>query len=376
VPLSPPITGPAVASETSVNFLKQHHEVMVIQYQRGNLISGKFSLRQLVNILSIGIKLKFLKKSYDSVYLVISSTFWGNMRDMFFLLMMGSKLRRKTVFHLHGANIDRYFNAAPFWIRFLNKRLWSKVKNAIVLGETFKNIFNRYIPNDKIKIVKNFFNPYLLISEERLRTKFILVEKVNVLFLSNLIAEKGYELLLDAFMSLPEDIHSKAELHFAGEFDSFEGKALFLNKIKGRNNILYHGPVEGKEKQELLWNAHIFCLPTIHKYEGQPISILEAYSSGCVVLTTPNGGINDIFINDANGFFLAINMGLDRDRLEEKLREELREKLKMIIMDISNYKDMAYFNRNETMNKYTEEIYCKNVEKIFTDESIENQVMP
>ena len=39
-----------------------------------------------------------------------------------------------------------------------------------------------------------------------------------------------------------------------------------------------------------------------HVPEGQPISILEAYASGCVVITTDHGGIKDIFRNNVNGF--------------------------------------------------------------------------
>jgi glycosyltransferase involved in cell wall biosynthesis len=37
-------------------------------------------------------------------------------------------------------------------------------------------------------------------------------------------------------------------------------------------------------------------------FEGQPISILEAYASGCVVLATGQEGIRDIFDNGVNGF--------------------------------------------------------------------------
>ena len=65
--------------------------------------------------------------------------------------------------------------------------------------------------------------------------------------------------------------------------------------------------VEGEEKRNLLKQSHIFCLPTFHKFEGQPISILEAYASGCIVLTTANGGINEIFKNGTNGFLVNMD---------------------------------------------------------------------
>jgi glycosyltransferase involved in cell wall biosynthesis len=353
VPLPPPITGAAIASDSIVTYLRQHHNVLVMPYQRGNLISGKFSLKQLLRIIAIGVRLAIIEKRFDSVYLVISSTFWGNLRDLFFLDMMGYGLRNKTVLHLHVANIDRYLSGALPWIKYLNKKMLGSVNQAIVLGETFRNIFSGYISNDKIRILKNYFKHYLLAPEEHISKKFSSPAKINILFLSNLIKEKGYEVLLDAFLSLPESVRNKATLHFAGEIYSAHEKKSFITKINNRANIFYYGQVAGKEKRKLLKDCHIFCLPTFYKFEGQPISILEAYASGCIVLTTTTGGINDIFINDKNGFFVEIESA-----------SSLREKLEMLIINIDKYKNIANFNFKEASEKYTEEIFCKNMEAI------------
>jgi glycosyltransferase involved in cell wall biosynthesis len=63
----------------------------------------------------------------------------------------------------------------------------------------------------------------------------------------------------------------------------------------------YHGDssaciiVDGPGKKNLFSEAHIFCLPTYYPYEGQPIAILEAFASGCVVITTNHSGISDFF---------------------------------------------------------------------------------
>lgn len=352
VPLPPPITGAAIASETIVNYLKQSYDGVVIPYQRGNLISGRFSLRQFMRVLIIGIRLGLIRKNFDSVYFVISSSFWGNLRDLFFLFALGYKLRTKTVLHLHGANIDRYLRKAIFLIKYLNRRMLGDVRYGIVLGETFKNIFDGYVADNKIGIVKNYFTPSLLIDKASLLRKFNFPEKVNILFLSNLIREKGYELLLDAFLSLREEVRGRAILHFAGEMYSDKEKTLFLNKIKNKDNIFYHGPVAGNEKQELLWKTHIFCLPTYYRYEGQPISILEAYASGCIVLTTNNGGIRDIFRDGVNGFFIDIT------------KNKLREKLEMLIMNLDNYKHIAIYNFKEALEKYTAKRFCMEIEQI------------
>lgn len=357
VPQSPPISGAAIASETLINYLKRRHDVVTLPYQRGNLISGRFSAKQFFRIMIIGINVTLLKlrrNHFDSVYLIISSSFWGNLRDIFLLLLIGKKMRTKTVLHLHGANIDRYFSSVPFPLKWLNKRVMENVKSAIVLGETFNNIFDGYIARDKIQIVHNFVTHNLFIPKEKVDIKFEPLKKINILFLSNLIEEKGYKITLDAFLSLNENIREKTMLHFAGNFYSHIEESSFVEKIKNNPDIVYHGQVSGEEKKNLLWNAHIFCFPS-YFHEGQPISILESYASGCVVITTRTGGIIDIFVDKKNGFFI-----------ETKDTNSLREKLELLVLNMDKYKHIAKFNTKESL-KYTEKKYCEMMEAILAN---------
>jgi glycosyltransferase involved in cell wall biosynthesis len=75
----------------------------------------------------------------------------------------------------------------------------------------------------------------------------------------------------------------------------------FLKRIENVSGITYHGIVNEATKQVLFAKAHIFCLPSVF-FEGQPISILEAYASGCAVMTTGQDGIRDIFADGINGY--------------------------------------------------------------------------
>jgi glycosyltransferase involved in cell wall biosynthesis len=358
VPLSPPITGAALASENIIEYIRERHDVLVIPYQRGNLVSGKFSISQVVRIVMRGFRLLHARifKRFDVVYLVISSSFWGNIRDLLFLLIMGRKMREKLVVHLHGANFDCNLLKASKLRKWMNRILFNRVKAGIVLGESFADIFEGYIARDKIKIIKNFFDPELLIPGERIVAKFKSTARVRILYLSNLMKEKGYDLLLDAFLSLPAQIKARAQLDFAGNING-EDKAAFLDRIRNEPNISYHGSVVGKEKRELFWESHIFCLPTFYKYEGQPISILEAYASGCFVLTTNNGGIKDIFCDGKQG--LALN-----DSLLEIDIEKIMNILTKIITDIERCKDIAENNRLEAKNYYCKDTHMVSIERI------------
>src|SRR5262245_33135198 len=74
--------------------------------------------------------------------------------------------------------------------------------------------------------------------------------------------------------------------------------------------------VDDAAKRRLFAAAHVFCLPTA-MFEGQPISILEAYASGCAVIATGQRGIRDVFEDGVNGLELARR---DSDSITDCLR--------------------------------------------------------
>ena len=56
--------------------------------------------------------------------------------------------------------------------------------------------------------------------------------------------------------------------------------------------VHFNGFVSGDRKKELLNRAEVFVLPSYH--EGLPVSILEAMSYGCAIISTPVGGIPEV----------------------------------------------------------------------------------
>jgi len=103
-------------------------------------------------------------------------------------------------------------------------------------------------------------------------------------------------------VALDERARDAVTIDFAGEFESEAQKSQFLDRIEGFMQLRYHGVVHGDRKRQLLHGAHVFCLPTYFPYEGQPISLLEAYAAGCAVITTDHSGIFDVFTPEVNGY--------------------------------------------------------------------------
>ena len=233
------------------------------------------------------------------IYFHISESYYGNLKDLVIYTICSFNLKR-IVIHLHGGSIGKkLFEKNPI-IYSLNKFFLSRVKTIILTGPSHSDIFSSFISQEKIKYVYNFAQDEFFLTPQGVTVKFSREQELNLLFLSTISEMKGYGVLLDAFDLLQENEQSLIRINFAGPFENKLTEELFLNRIKGNSRISYHGSVSGDLKRRLLFEADIFCLPSFH-LEGQPISILEAYASGCFVITTNLGGTVDIFKDNVNG---------------------------------------------------------------------------
>jgi len=119
---------------------------------------------------------------------------------------------------------------------------------------------------------------------------------VRIVFLSRFVKSKGLNDLLEAlFKVTTEEEELQIQMDFIGNLD-FSDKHIinevqvftksiqtqFSNRITAR----IHGNALEVEKEKILYNADLFVLPTYH--EGFCIPILEALSSGCLVVTYDN----------------------------------------------------------------------------------------
>ncbi len=126
----------------------------------------------------------------------------------------------------------------------------------------------------------------------------------TILFMSRLVKEKGAAELIDAVACGMKSDWPDWRLVIAGDGPE---RADLENKIARQNlggSVSLVGYIVGSEKLELLERASIFALPTRYN-EGIPISVVEAMSAGCALLTTTAGGLGDVITDGENGAVLA-----------------------------------------------------------------------
>lgn len=339
----PPIHGLSKAVETLYNSrLKEKYH-----FSKINITDNRLIVKNIYRL---------IKSKADVIYLTIGQSRLGNLRDLIFLIIM--QLRRKPcIVHVHGGYyrilVDKDL---PSWQKRLNYKLVRGLAGGIVLGNSLKKIFKGMITDDKIFVCPNCVdNDYLADSiEEKIKLAGN-SKKLHVLYLSNFIASKGYREVLALARKFSEERNDKFVFHFAGKFYSLEDKEYFEKNSKGLNNTIFHGIVKGKSKIDLLRLCNIFILLTNYPNEGQPISILEALGNGMAVVTTNHAGIPEI-VSSENGFLCDKN-NIDIDKIYYYLMDCYNNR--------QQFQQICLHNFKEAQDKYTENQYINNMDKIF-----------
>ena len=204
---------------------------------------------------------------------------------------------------LGGANMNRLLDSELHPVIFkINRRFLKRIGGIIVEGQKQKETFSRVTDSNRVHIVPNFAEDFLFRTDTQISDKFQNFHPLKILFLSNLLPGKGHRELLNAFMEMSEEEKKLVQIDFAGKHSDDGFEQILEHACKQYPQITYHGSVGPEKKSELFSKAHIFCLPTYYPYEGQPFTIVEAYASGCAVITSLHSGIPQVFEDKVNGY--------------------------------------------------------------------------
>ncbi len=353
-PLPPPISGHTIAAQVLLEHLQRNHSVEVVNLIEGSKQDGTITLKRVVVVLVVIWRVMRASYRSDRLYFTISESIAGNIKDLFIYAAIG-KLISNSVIHLHGGSFGKHVVEKNYFLRKLNKFYLSKLASAIVSGPSHVSIFADLISFNKIYTIPNFAQDFMFADPKQIEQKFSESSAmVRVLYVSGMTSGKGYLRVLEAFETLNEFAKSRIRIDFAGKFDSEAEKREFIERVSLHAGIVYHGVISDQMKAHLYSQAHIFCLPTSY-LEGQPISIIEAYASGCVVLTTPRPGILDIFDSSVNGFVISSDNSI-----------LLKETLEMKCLDLTSLQIIAKNNRCVAEAKFREKTFCESVEAVMS----------
>jgi glycosyltransferase involved in cell wall biosynthesis len=353
-PIPPPINGQSKASNVLLQSIQENNEVTVINLSKTSLKSGFISFTRVIDIFYLLYKIWNKRRHNDIIYLSLAESTFGNIRDILIYLICYNDIKKVFVHMLGGAGMKEILINSKF-LKIPNRYFLKKIGGVFVEGEVNYNLFTQFVAKEKVHIVPNFAEDFLFVDDKEINKKFENIDKIQILYLSNLINGKGYKELVEAYFGLKYNIKNQINLVFVGGFENTEGESDFLAKILNEKDISYIGKfIDAMPKRDLYCKSHIFCLPTYYPFEGQPISILEAYSTGCVVITSNHSGIPFIFSHEKNGYMV-----------EKKSVQSLIEGITYLVEHKSTLSTIAFNNRDLAFSKYRTQIFQNNIKSIF-----------
>lgn len=347
-PVPPPFHGQSIAFK----------KAMEVRFEEKLLIDTSSPTNNLLEkILAGGLILIRLLKLFisnsrpDVIYFTCSRTISGSMRDVA-LLMLASTFKIPVVNHLHGADFNIFFQRSPNFYKKILKRSYKHVTNTIILSDAMRDQF-RMFPNLKLSVVNNFFEAELGLKAEEQET----VDRIDFLYLSNIMATKGIFLVLEAFKILQRegvDVH----LHIAGavlgdeELGPRETEKLFKEYLTLMNGVTYYKTVTGSNKARLLNKSSALLLPSYYKSEAVPLSIIEAMASGCGIICSRHNYLPSLVSGD-NGILV-----------EPRSVESLVHAMRHYAFDREKLKFHQQNNVKFAHANFSEKEYLLNLEKI------------
>jgi glycosyltransferase involved in cell wall biosynthesis len=261
-------------------------------------------------------------------HLPLSQGTWGFLRDAALIGLVRAH-RRRVYIQLHGSHLQAFVHGAPPPMRALIRVVLGAVHQAWALTPSLMGQFDGLVPDGRVTYVENVVDDAFGTAAHGRKNNG---RAIRVLFLSNLLPDKGVDDLISALRNVwGESRHW--EVRLVGEVTSGEERRLLAAIARlpdGSGSVRLLGPQYGRDKRAQYAWADLFVFPA-RQDEGQPLVLLEAMSAGNVIVATRQPGIEDTLTNGVEGLLvprsdpLALARTLTRLAHDPALRCELGE---------------------------------------------------
>jgi glycosyltransferase involved in cell wall biosynthesis len=244
------------------------------------------------------------------------------------------------VIHLRGGGFRDYWNTRSAPMTRVIDRMFDRARTIVVLGSFWSKVVTERRPAlaERIVVLPNA-------TARRPRRSGVRdpSSPVSILYLGRIERAKGTPELIEALSRLMRTPGWKAAI--VGDGDILEARAAATRAgLDGR--VQFPGWLDGDGVEERLNGADILVLPSFH--EGLPNAVVEAFSHGLAVVTTPVGALPDIVKDDDTGLLVqpgsvdSLTSALARLIEDEPLRRRLGENARLVHrekLDLDGYVD-------------------------------------
>ena len=271
----------------------------------------------------------------------------------------------KIVVHYHNKGVS---TRQDRWIdNWLYERFFKDLK-VILLAENLYEDVEKYVARENVMICPNGIpdvfrdenedenlteNPDDNPVSESLPIKGE-TEGISLLFLSNMLEEKGVWTLLEACRELKR---RGVPFHcdFVGGWKDVR-ETDFNLKIIGygmEDCVTAHGPKYGADKLSFFEKADVMVFPTYYHNECFPLVLLEGMMHGLPCISTDEGGIPAIIEDGETGYIV-----------KAKDSQLLASKIENLANDRPKCQNMGVAGRKRFLNNFTQEIFENRITEI------------
>ncbi len=292
-PIPPPFGGGEIMMLETIKALKSrgvdviHVNTSIREFNKDRM---KVNAASVVAYLKIYFSIyRVLKRNkFDAIYFSLSKKKPGFVRNIPYIILAASR-KVKVVGHIHGGEFEIMGNAILSYFA-------RKIDLVLVLSEELKfSLRKDFKPQTKIEYLCNGIE--IINDQQELRPSLN-----SLIYVGNLVPKKGIIRLARIFKSLCEK-HQDVVLNLVGEWHDDEVKRQFYSIVgSAKSKVIEHGYIPNEKVKEVMPSAGLLVHPT--EYDGQPISIIEAYAFGLPVVSTKIGGIPHMIDHEVNGFLV------------------------------------------------------------------------
>lgn len=278
----------------------------------------------------------------DLVYVTLSTGGIGFLKDALIVLLV-KLFSTKIVYHLHNTGVSKYQHKPVY--NFFYKKVFKNATVILLSKHLIKDV-SKYVDKENIRICANGLPNINQKGNVNAKPKNKII---RILFLSNLIEEKGVYVLLKACQILKQNSVPFSCAFVGNESDISKEDLLSQIKILDLDDhVEYLGPKFGDDKYEEYFKADIFAFPTYYNKETFGLVNIEAMQFSLPIISTAIGGIPDVVENNVAGFLVETNNS-----------KEVAEKLNTLIMNPKLRLEMGQKGYNNYTEKFTLAIFEK-----------------
>lgn len=266
----------------------------------------------------------------------------------FVIVIMLKAMGQKVVIHYHNKGVTTRQN--KLLDNYLYKCFFKNIKVILLAEPLYKDIC-KYVKRENVYICPNGIPKSKKSPIKKSHDGF------NILFLSNMMKEKGVWDLVEACRILKE----KGRIfhcHFVGKWSDIT-ESEFNNQVQKYNLQKYitaYGAKYGTDKDEFFQSADVFVFPTYYSNECFPLVLLEAMEQGIPCISTNEGGISAIIEDQKTGYII-----------KKQSPEDLAEHIEHFILYPDTCLSMGKAGKKRFEQNFTLDTFESHLTKILED---------